>query len=151
MAEQVNRATLVLVAWLVATLLGGCVSQQTADQADQRAVLGGLTRAEFNTALQVARRAAAREDVEVRTAGASLVTRQRRAQLGVHGDACPAGRLIHVRLVGSFPQAASGDVPDATIGGEDLVADPATGRVCARSYLAGRIVTDLSMVPLFAR
>ena len=150
MVVQVHRVRLALVASALATLLGGCVSQHTADQVDRRAVLGGLTRAEFTTALHVAQRAAAREHAEVTTASAGVVTPRRRALLGVHGHACPPGELIQVRLVGTFPRAH----PEASlgpVGGEDLVADPATGRVCARSWLDGRIVTDLSMVRLFTR
>jgi hypothetical protein len=150
MSGQVRRVWPALVASVLATLLAGCVSQHTADQVDRRAVLGGLTRAEFTTAQHVAQRETAREDAEVTTASAGVVTPRRRALLGVHGHACPPGELIHVRLVGTFPRAHL-EGSDGQVGGEDLVADPATGRVCAHSWLDARIVTDLSMVRLFNR
>ncbi len=70
-----------------------------------------------------------------------------------HGNACPSGPLLHVQLAGSFPEAkpGAGSGRGATIGGEDLIADPATGKVCAHSYLSGQMVTDLSMVRLYSR
>jgi hypothetical protein len=150
MSGVVRRSAPVLVAALLATVLGGCVSQQTADRANQRVVLGGLTQAEFRTALHVARRAAAHEGADVLTASAGVVTRNRRSLLGVHGHACPSGPLLHVQLAGSFPEASPAPGTGSTVGGEDLIADPATGKVCAHSYLSGQMVTDVSMVRLYS-
>ncbi|WP_151084020.1 hypothetical protein [Nocardioides cynanchi] len=150
--QPVARAfVLPVLALALPVVLTGCVSRQTADRADAQ-VLGGLTRAEFNTAIRVARHAAKREGAEIRTASAGVVTGRRRSLLGVHGHACPPGRLLDVRLVGTFPHAspAPGSGSNAVVGGEDLIADPATGTVCAHSYLAGRIITDLSMVRLYS-
>jgi hypothetical protein len=143
-----------LVVALLTVMATGCVSQHIADRADQRAMLGGLTQAQFETAMQVARRDAAREDARVATATAGVVTPARRSLLGVHGHACPPGTLLHIRLVGSFPRTPRLTLPGsdvtADVHGEDLVADPATGQVCAHSYLTGRIVTDLAMVKLYS-
>jgi hypothetical protein len=147
-----------IVAALAAAILApvtGCVNQPSADQANRRAMLGGLTRAEFGTALLTARRVARGEDADVTTASASVVTGRKRALLGVHGHACPAGRLLHIRLVGSFPHTPEvhieGSDVTAAVHGEDLVAVASSGRVCAHSYLTGNIVTDLSAVRLFSR
>jgi len=151
MPASLHRSLAALVVVLSALLVSGCVSQQTADRADQRVMPGGLTHAELQVAGQVARREAAREDVQLRSASAGVVTRAMRSGLGAQGHDCPPGRLVHVRLVGAFPHPTQAPLAgtDDQVGGKDVVADPVTGRVCASTYLFGRIVTDLSLVRLF--
>jgi hypothetical protein len=86
MTRSWHGAALPLVIALLATIMTGCVSQQVADRANQRALLGGLTRAEFQTASHVARREAQREGAHVRTAAADLLRGSRRSVLGVHRE-----------------------------------------------------------------
>jgi hypothetical protein len=146
-------AATLTVAGMLATSLVGCVSQQVADRANQRAMLSGLTQAEFQVASHVARREAAREGADVTTASADLVAGSRRAVLGVHRSDCPSGPLLHIQLIGSFPRATPGpgNGSDAPVSGEDVLADPVTGKVCAHSYLFGRILAPVAMTRLFSR
>jgi len=129
------------------TLLG-CVSQDAADTVNQR-LNDGMSTSELAIANRVARATAQHEGASV-TATATVSGTPAPESAGGDTVPCASGRLIHITLVGQFPDQPhrNGSTP---ILHQELTVDGTTGRVCQAHFANGPIVPDPSSVRLFSR
>ena len=142
LAATVLLAPLVSLAAL-ASLVTGCATTLDAapvpgpepapHPAERAANHDALTPAELARATALARAEAEREDAHLTSA--SVVARRGTVRQPNTGQACSPGRLLHLRLVGSFPHIVTTGTPGGASGAGDvhavlLTADAATGRAC---------------------
>lgn len=118
--------------------VAGCSSSEsplTAAESPERAH-GTLTREEVAKALAVARGLV--EDQGASVSNASAIARPGTLEELNNGDPCRSGRVLKIRLVGTFPRTVtSGHVvtagdpaPDFTVRAVDLTVDAESGRTC---------------------
>jgi hypothetical protein len=128
--------------WCVA----GCVSQDVADQANER-LNYGMSTSELKTARSAALHLARKEGAKV-TARATVSGADTSASASSSPKPCTSGsRLVHITLAGRFPHATQAG-PNG-VSGQEVTVDAATGRVCDAHYLTGPIALNPESAPLF--
>ncbi len=116
---------------------------------------GDLTDREFAFALRLVRREVHHAHADLTSAtvtvGPGTVTEPNR------GSACTSGRLLHLKLIGTFPHTVAGGLdhrdtsappPDLTVHAVLLTADARTGRPCLEGVQTGHVTPDRGAVPL---
>ena len=123
-----GRAFIVIAA--VTMGLGAC----TPDGDDPGPVdTGGLTRAQYDAAVNLARHEVETQDAEVTLATAVLKHNAGRNAPSNTGHPCTGDEVLKVRLIGTFPHTVTTGTPgggSTTVTEMDIKADPATGDAC---------------------
>ena len=100
---------------------------------------------EYEAALAAARREIAREAASVTSASFRVVDGT------VHDSKCVSGRLLKIKLIGTFPHVVTSGYPvspgtspepDFTVHAVVMTADAATSHVCVRGVQTGEVVPD---------
>jgi hypothetical protein len=137
-------------AGLLALGLSACVNGAPPSQSRSSSDGGArrtLTDADVATAVAAARREVAGEDATV--TGATVTTRSGTLPESNTGFACRSGRILNVKLIGTFPHTVTtghpvdttgtGTLEDFTVHAVLLAVDASSGRVCRIGVQTGDV------------
>ena len=153
-----SGATTAAACLLSAIAIGGCSnSTHGVDRPSSRPGHGSLTDHEFNVAVTVAR-AEAQKEAAVLTSATATISDGTVMDSNV-GSACTSGKLLHIKLVGTFPRIVTTgratDMPGAQpwnepVGAVLITADPDSGKACLISVQVGPQTPEPGAALLFA-
>lgn len=114
---------------------------------------GALSDSETAVAVSTAKAFIRREDASVASATATAADGNI-TEPNAKGQ-CLSGRLLHIRLIGTFPKIVTSGHPidpdstaDFTVRAVDLTADAATGSVCVLAVKTGDVAPEPDATPL---
>ena len=142
------------VACLLAVIaLQGCGKGANSARADAALGHGSLTNQQFAAAVAVAR-AEARKDEAVLTSATATIGDGTETDPNA-GPACTSGKLLHIKLIGTFPHIVTGGLPPpATNGPVTIVlvsADAISGKPCLIGVRTDAATPEPGAVLLFAK
>lgn len=154
----VSRAAACL---LTAIAIGGCASttSRTFDASDissSAPAHGSLTDAQFTVAVAIARAEVAKDAATITSATATVGPGTE--TLTNVGPPCTSGTLLHIKLIGTFPNTAVGGsaTDDASSEGDNysvsaelITADPVSGKACLLAVQTGAVTPDPGATLLF--
>ncbi len=110
---------------------------------------GGMTSQELAFARDLARKEIAKQHATVTSA--TVTADDNGLDVSNTGQACKSRRILHIKLIGTFPQIvvspAIGD-PDPTVHAVNIDADGKTGLACQMGVQTGRVRPASGAVPL---
>jgi hypothetical protein len=139
-------------------MLSGCAgSAAPSDSAvSTSGTHGELTDQEYASAVDLARQEVREDDASI--SSATVTVGHGRVTDSNLGYSCESGRLLHVKLIGTFPHIATTGHPqdpesaaapeDFTLHAVLLTADAESGRACLKGVQTGAVAPQPESVPL---
>jgi hypothetical protein len=149
--RRVVPAASTVAAFLVATIaISGCASSANRalrEPSSSTPGHGSLTDGQFAVAVAIARAEVAKDAATITSATATIG--EGTETVTNVGPACTSGKLLHIKLIGTFPTVVADLAGGASVSTLLITADPESGKPCLIAVQTGLTTPDPGATVLF--